>query len=364
MNLWMAAYDPAHASLNGNYWVWQHPRLTAESLNQLHAEFARSHLPAQPNLLTAAEVHGGCIGLKDGWCAIYRAYNGGRDLLGRPGRYLLLAAFFQRGQIDNVDPAAILEHGTFAEWARGQPLKGPGQPPHGFEDQFVDVKMVTAAAASVADTNVSESWRKCQQLPAEARFHWKFGPLPRGSTTFELAIADSPRTGALPGEIGPRESKWDDEQYAVMAPPLKSRVPSGKPFRRSMLALLCFAVGSAAGFAVGRLIPSKSGATASDRRAMLDWVKSYQSPETGRLIRREELIRRLKENDWRFRPSEVSAARQTLPHGPPSREGAELEQFSTNVSNQSAPPPTLDERMPNRNGLRNQSATGEVGDER
>ena len=90
----LAAFDQSHLSADGTYWSWRHPEIPREILDRFYYDFAAKHWPtldAEPE----EAFRGGCARVDARWLSWYRFLNGGRDKMGRPGRYVLVAAFVE-----------------------------------------------------------------------------------------------------------------------------------------------------------------------------------------------------------------------------------------------------------------------------
>lgn len=127
--LLFAAYDPAIRSVDGRYWAWSSPMISTGLLDDAHTSVTRYDLCETPNSLDAEDLWGGCVGLSQQWCVFYRYYNGGRDLVGRPERAVMLFAFVNRKDALRYDGLQLLDEGPFSEWALLQPLPGCPPPP-------------------------------------------------------------------------------------------------------------------------------------------------------------------------------------------------------------------------------------------
>jgi hypothetical protein len=183
MRLVFDAYDPALRSPNGNYWAWCSTEIAVATADEARALIARHHHCDAPNSLGPDDLHGGCLGLSPTWLVFYRYYNGGRDLVGRPERSILLLAFADRSSAIQNDCSALLDAPPFSDWAQQQPLSGcPEMPAVG--DVFASPMPLAQQPLSSADwvarwsrlANLStqhtpsELWQAACQLPIESRF--------------------------------------------------------------------------------------------------------------------------------------------------------------------------------------------------
>lgn len=183
MRLSFAAYDPALRSPSGNYWAWRSAEIAVAIADEARVLIARHHHCDAPNSLGPADLHGGCLGLSPMWLVFYRAFNGGRDLTGRPERSILLLAFADRTVATQSDCSMLLDMPPFSEWAKQQPLSGcPEMPtagnvlvpptpvarqsllPEDWSTRFGHLEELSAR------NNPAEPWQAACQLSNEARF--------------------------------------------------------------------------------------------------------------------------------------------------------------------------------------------------
>jgi hypothetical protein len=176
----LAAYDPAHPSPNGNYWVWHHPVLPAKALESYYYDVAVPCLPENPNDLGATDMCGGCAALDEVWCAWFRFFNGGRDLQGRPGRFVILCAFVRREDMVGWDCSGILESEQFQNMARSIP-PCPVPKPDALEIDFVPkvvvVEPLLLASAKLGtkvnlegDSAITQAGELCSFLARKEQF--------------------------------------------------------------------------------------------------------------------------------------------------------------------------------------------------
>lgn len=76
---------------------------------------AAKNCPPEPNRLCPGDVWGGIAELGDDQVGVYLFFNGGRDLLGRPGRFVLLATLLERKEVQDRDLSAIFRC-TVVQW--------------------------------------------------------------------------------------------------------------------------------------------------------------------------------------------------------------------------------------------------------
>ncbi len=186
MKLFLAAYDPAHDSSTGNYWVWAHKDLPPALLNDFYYTVATKNISGNPNELSAADWHGGWAAVDETWTCWYRFLNGGRDLRGRPGRFVILCAFCRREDTTNRNVFGILDHKVFQELAKAAPSSRPIPKPAKFPDLEVDVEFpplevlqnsyygIGGDSFTYTGSDATEkASRTCADLPRDCRFNCK-----------------------------------------------------------------------------------------------------------------------------------------------------------------------------------------------
>ena len=129
MRFLLAAYDPAHQTPDGEYWVFSHSELLPQIRNNFYYDVAAKNLPKNPNRMTASDCFGGWAAIDDVWACWYRFFDGGRDLRGRPGRFVLLCAFCRRRDNANTNAFSVLESKPFQDLGKvavfSRPLTAP-----------------------------------------------------------------------------------------------------------------------------------------------------------------------------------------------------------------------------------------------
>ena len=128
MKYYLAAYDLAHRSSSGDYWVWKHPSLSPLVLSKAYDLVRERGLPERPNEWPPDYLRGGFGRLDEEWFLAHRYYNGGYDGHGRPQRWVLLCGFMRADELLRRDPIKLLTYGPFADWSRGPvalPLPAP-----------------------------------------------------------------------------------------------------------------------------------------------------------------------------------------------------------------------------------------------
>jgi hypothetical protein len=110
-----AIYDPSQPSLEGSFWVVPSNGLDLSLLNAFYYDTACLVRPDDPNQIRRGEVIGGISALQTGWISVFRYINAGHDLKGRPGRFVIGAAFVSRSEIPDCDISSLFQH-KFFEW--------------------------------------------------------------------------------------------------------------------------------------------------------------------------------------------------------------------------------------------------------
>ncbi|MDY0167762.1 MAG: hypothetical protein RBS80_14535 [Thermoguttaceae bacterium] len=111
----LATYDPSHLSRDGSYWVWRSPYLTRELLERFYFDKSALFQPEDIRQLGEDDIWGGVTRLEQQWLCMCRYYNGGRDLRGRPGRFLLAVALVAMSDVIGRDVLPLFRNETF-EW--------------------------------------------------------------------------------------------------------------------------------------------------------------------------------------------------------------------------------------------------------
>ncbi|MBN2579386.1 MAG: hypothetical protein JXB10_10375 [Pirellulales bacterium] len=108
VRIFTAFYDPSQSSKDGSFWSWHSPDLDRNLLVRFYYDVAAAGIPEDPNQLTHQTVIGGIAQVTPSWACVWRFGNGGRDVHGRPGRFVLFAAFVAREETDGVDISSLL----------------------------------------------------------------------------------------------------------------------------------------------------------------------------------------------------------------------------------------------------------------
>lgn len=117
MRCFLAAFDQSHRADDGSYWTWRHSDIPMRALDEFYYGCAATHWPKQVIPIPVDVLRGGCTSVGDEWVCWYRFVDGGSDTLGRPGRYVLLAAFVQQADHSNRDWSGLLESQQFVQLA-------------------------------------------------------------------------------------------------------------------------------------------------------------------------------------------------------------------------------------------------------
>jgi hypothetical protein len=144
MRFYLACYDPGGDATDGSFWAWQHPALKADMLDEFYYGFASKHLPLpstqSARFLTLPNgLCGGCAGISHQWSCWYRFVDGGSDVRGRPGRIVLLAAFFNPLDGQGRNTSGVLRNAIIQGYAQQAPSMCPIPPPASMELLFSEV---------------------------------------------------------------------------------------------------------------------------------------------------------------------------------------------------------------------------------
>ena len=89
----LAAYDSAHSSSVGDYWVWSHHEVLADLRNSLYYDFLAKAVPKDGGVMGPGNCLGGYVQITDDWGCWYRSLDGGRDQFNRLGRFVICCGF-------------------------------------------------------------------------------------------------------------------------------------------------------------------------------------------------------------------------------------------------------------------------------
>ncbi|MGC9258640.1 MAG: hypothetical protein ACP5I8_00985 [Phycisphaerae bacterium] len=138
MRFYLACYDAGADAVAGSFWTWHHPDIQTDALDRLYYDFASKHLPLPSSglarfLTLPNGLCGGCAGVSPRWSCWYRFVDGGTDIRGRPGRIVLLAAFFNPSETRGENTADVLRHQVLQDCARQAKSSCPILPPRSLE---------------------------------------------------------------------------------------------------------------------------------------------------------------------------------------------------------------------------------------
>jgi len=187
IRLMLALYDSAYSSDDGNYWRQRHDDLPSTLLDRAyyqHLAGAVGHRAADG----VANEFGGFFSVDDQWCCWYQFVAAGRDLRGRPGRYLIACAFAERNKLRGRD-ASVLHHD--ARWRNWIDSLQRAQSHVAVsldllldcEDVSVDLVQLRSLLRNRASNfdwpnQISAALSLCGQLPEAVGWHasWPTGP--------------------------------------------------------------------------------------------------------------------------------------------------------------------------------------------
>jgi len=113
----LAAYDSAHSSAGGDYWVWSHHEVLADLRNCVYYNFLAKALPKDGEDMGPGNCVGGYVQITDDWGCWYRFFDGGRDQFNRLGRLVICCGFVPtRGSV-RWDCSSILDSAPFRDVA-------------------------------------------------------------------------------------------------------------------------------------------------------------------------------------------------------------------------------------------------------
>lgn len=287
----LAAYDPSLSTPTGDFWAWRSQRVPRATLEQYHAAIEAGHSLEQPNALKPGDLHGGAFANGDDWCCFYRIYDGGRDLRGRPGRFVLVCCFVDRTDAQRHDWSRILDSPPFA--SVNVEKIAAGQTPVPPADLDLEIAAPQFVNSSVDSLPHRQVWREC--VVANRPFHWKVRRQDNQMTEVIewLQPIREPR-GKSPDDFAPSTSRTIKPSRRTI--PWPSR-------RASMKYVLLAALILIGMFAESRLhwlarLPGSSDDTSVDLPAMRRFLESYQDPFGHDLIPAGRLLDRMKRGDW------------------------------------------------------------------
>lgn len=184
-----ALFDPARHCPDGSYWSWRAEGLDPRQLDRLYYEAAARHLPPDPDRLAPDDIWGGMADLGDDIVGIYRCFDGGRDLHGRPGRFVILATLLARVDVAGRDAMAVLRSNT-AEWVARRATECPVPEPPSLAE---DVEL----PAAIGEEEPSDDMLDLTGPDAIERAGRIFGRLPSG----EGWRCEIRRTSEIPAHV-------------------------------------------------------------------------------------------------------------------------------------------------------------------
>lgn len=102
MRMLQAIWDSGGEPRNGSFWVIRPAEVPGHLLESLYYDFLAKTKPQDPAALDQGDVAAGIVAINPEWLACYRFCHGGRDRLGRPGRYLVACLLGPRSEMVNL----------------------------------------------------------------------------------------------------------------------------------------------------------------------------------------------------------------------------------------------------------------------
>ncbi len=168
----LACYDHGDRSArDGSFWVWVHPDLRPELLTRFFYDFVAKVAPAVPSSLTGGSIQGGWAGIDSQWGCVYRFFNGGRDYLDRPGRYIVVCAFYRSQVTDRFNGLNLLSSSElFGRWASSAEVPLPA--PQGDLSLDLDVALPPESECLDDKGQIKQKGAECTDLVAAGKpFH-------------------------------------------------------------------------------------------------------------------------------------------------------------------------------------------------
>ncbi|HMO83411.1 MAG TPA: hypothetical protein PKC18_00675 [Lacipirellulaceae bacterium] len=265
MQLLFALYDPGAAARNGSHWTWHSSSLPMSLLDRVFYE-ANEQRPEAPSALTTENVWGGVARIDDAYVAVYRFADGGRDRLGRPGRWVLVVAFVRISDAIGKDLLPLLNLPEFERIVRGAPHECPVVAPamleielthwpvieqtryfKGLSERRGDLYLAHAAEAGqrMAMATANQWWR-CTVRIHDSEQCVQFEELSQAAPRIDEPLPTTCPTSAAPRPEGPPHSKpgkthieWLTFAFAKV-----------KAIAQARSILLAFLLGFAVGFIV------------------------------------------------------------------------------------------------------------------
>lgn len=129
MRLFLAIYDPASQT---DYWVHRHDVIPKKILDSFYYGIVR-YKPDNIEKFGWEDIYAGLATIDKTWCCWYRFMAAGRDTFGRPGRFIIVTAFFYRDGPLTHQTEKILESPIFRNLAQIAPQTYPIPRPESLE---------------------------------------------------------------------------------------------------------------------------------------------------------------------------------------------------------------------------------------
>ncbi len=226
-----ALFDPARHSPDGSYWSWRAEGLDPRQLDRLYYEAAARHLPPDPNRLGPADIWGGMADLGSDVVGIYRCFDGGRDLHGRPGRFVILATLMAREDIVGKDVTAVLRSKA-ADWVSRRATECPvpeppdlpeeielpeavgEEAPGGDSLDFTGPDAVERAGRVFGRLAAGEGWRCEIRQTADVPGHFRIYRASHLASP-SPGIDEPPGKAEAPATVGAAGLSWDENSASV-----------------------------------------------------------------------------------------------------------------------------------------------------
>lgn len=136
LTIHLALFDSAYHNAEGLHWTWHSPSLSTELLTQFYYDVILEPISQHLELNPAKVIRQGTSSIGQDWCCWFRVLDGGRDLRGRPGRYLMPLIFAQRIRVASLDLSAMFGHPVFQQIEDVAFTSPPLPAPHELIQQF------------------------------------------------------------------------------------------------------------------------------------------------------------------------------------------------------------------------------------
>lgn len=305
--LW-ALRDPG---AQGDLWIWRHPTIELNLLSLSLKQIQKHAPPSSINSWTADDCLGGYLTLDENWSVFYRYFNGGKDLQGRPDRYVLLIGVVERPVIERtIIDDNLLKQGQFRELAQQQPLSLHIPLPTLLAEERqlpqCDQRLAKSLGVSQDFTgpeSFQNAWNEGISWPSSSLWHLKY----RHQTQQEAMVTVTllpPTEIPLHHPASPKPASLPRNRLAT----IKQIMTQQKLLTRLNVSLI-FLV-SLVGFTSGLLSKSLlekffgNGIAATSRfpNEARTFIRTYETKKTGQLIPRDELLERIDHNNWGIDP--------------------------------------------------------------